>query len=550
MTQKPDVEELEQKVRALEEESARGESADRRRYSALVESSMDAILLTTPDGRILFCNQAARDMFQMTQQEMVEGGRAAVVDENDPRLSEALQKRAKLGKYRGELRYRRKDGTYFDGEVSSVIFEDAGGQKRTSMVIRDISERKRREVLLRESEEKYRLVFDNAPLGIFHFEAGGVVTACNRELAEIVGAPRNKIIGFDMLSGLVDKGQKAALKAALSGESGIFEGDYTSVIGGKQLKVRTVYTPIISADGACLGGIGITEDITRQHLLRQELRDTVTLLENVYASLDEAVYVVDPATRKIISCNAAAERMSGHSNEEMVGRNTEFLHVNRKTYREFGKRLFPALDTDGIFFTEFLMRKKNGAVFPTEHTVKEIRDDSGKRILVVSVVRDITEQKRAMEELKAHEKELRAKAVRLEELNTALKVLLDQRERDKKRLEETLSENINRLVIPHLRKIRKTGLSDLQGECMDILESNLLKIIRPHMETDSAKLMALTPSETRIAHLIKQGYRIKEIAASLNVSPRTIEFHRDGIRRKLGIKHRKINLKTYLSRIS
>ena len=127
MTQKPTYEELAQKVRLLEEKAAKREWADQRKYSALVESSMDAILMTAPDGRILFCNQAACDMFQMTEQELVEGGRAAVVDENDPRLSEALQKRAELRKYRAELRYKRKDGTFFDGEVSSVIFEDMKG---------------------------------------------------------------------------------------------------------------------------------------------------------------------------------------------------------------------------------------------------------------------------------------------------------------------------------------------------------------------------------------------------------------------------------------
>ena len=417
------------------------------------------------------------------------------------------------------------------------------------MVLRDISGRKRRKALLRQSEEKYRLIFDNAALGIFHFDADGVVTACNRKLAEMVGAPRNRIIGFDMLSRLVDERQKDVLKAALSGESGVFEGDYISVIGRKQLKVRTVYAPIISANGACLGGVGIIEDATRKKLLKQELKNTITLMNNVYSSLDEAVFVTDPISRVIISCNAAAEKMFGYPNEEMVGRNTEFLHVNRKTYREFGKRLFPALDAHGLFFTEFATRKKDGTVFPTEHTVKEIRDESGERIRVVNVVRDITEQKKAMEELKAKAKELQAKTVRLEELNTALKVLLDQRDRDKKSLEENLSENMNALVIPYLRKIRKTGLSDLQSERMDILESNLREIIKPHMQPISAKLMHLSPSETRIAHLIKQGYRIKEIAASLGVSPRTVEFHRDGIRTKLGIKYQKINLKTYLSRI-
>jgi len=62
--------------------------------------------------------------------------------------------------------------------------------------------------------------------------------------------------------------------------------------------------------------------------------------------------------------------------------------------------------------------------------------------------------------------------------------------------------------------------------------------------------MHLTPTEIRIVNSIKQGYRVKEIALTLNVSPRTIEFHRDNIRKKLGIKGRKINLRSYLSALS
>jgi len=113
------------------------------RYRSLFTSSLDAVLLTTPDGRILAANPAACEMFGRTEEELKRVGRSGVVDVTDPHLAVALEERARTGKSRAELTYIRKDGSKFTGEVSSVVFTDREGQLRTSMVIRDITERKR-----------------------------------------------------------------------------------------------------------------------------------------------------------------------------------------------------------------------------------------------------------------------------------------------------------------------------------------------------------------------------------------------------------------------
>jgi len=126
------------------------------RFRSLVESSMDAVLLTAPDGRVLSANEAACRMFGRTEQELIELGRDGVVDATDPRLAAALEERAQTGKFRGELTYVRKDGSRFPGEVSSVIFTDRNGEARTSMSIRDITSQKRAEGVLRASEKQLR----------------------------------------------------------------------------------------------------------------------------------------------------------------------------------------------------------------------------------------------------------------------------------------------------------------------------------------------------------------------------------------------------------
>lgn len=125
-----------------------------RQFRSLFESSIDAILLTAPDGRILAANAAACAMLDRTEEEILEGGRHLVVDASDPRLPAALAERQRTGRFRGELTFVRKDGTRFPGEVSTSVFRDRAGELRTSMIIRDVSDRNRAEAQLREQIEE------------------------------------------------------------------------------------------------------------------------------------------------------------------------------------------------------------------------------------------------------------------------------------------------------------------------------------------------------------------------------------------------------------
>jgi PAS domain S-box-containing protein len=119
------------------------ESEDR--WRSLFATSLDAVLLTAPDGHILAANAAACRMFGRTEEELIRVGRSGVVDSSDPRLQPALEERQRTGRFAGELTLLRSDGTRFPGEISSAVFHDRNGELRSSMVIRDITERKRTE---------------------------------------------------------------------------------------------------------------------------------------------------------------------------------------------------------------------------------------------------------------------------------------------------------------------------------------------------------------------------------------------------------------------
>lgn len=162
------------------------------------------------------------------------------------------------------------------------------------------------------------------------------------------------------------------------------------------------------------------------------------------------------------------------------------------------------------------------------------------------IFRDITKRIQAEKKLKKSEADSRAKAVALEEVNTALKVLLKRREDDKVELEEKILFSVNKLIVPYIEEVKKGELSDRQKTVMDILSSNLEDIISPFSERISSKLSKLTPMEIQVANLVKQGRTTKQIADLLFLSPKTVDCHRENIRKKIGIKNKKINLRTHL----
>jgi DNA-binding CsgD family transcriptional regulator len=159
---------------------------------------------------------------------------------------------------------------------------------------------------------------------------------------------------------------------------------------------------------------------------------------------------------------------------------------------------------------------------------------------------EIDERRRAEETLRKGEKELAAQSQHLEEVNTALKVLLKQRENDKTELEENMLSNVKELISPYIEQLRKARLNTRQAMFVNILESNLNNIISPFISKLSSRFLNFTPMEIRVANLVKEGKTNKEIAELLFLSKNTVLFHRHNIRTKLGLKKTKINLRSYL----
>lgn len=127
------------------------------------------------------------------------------------------------------------------------------------------------------------------------------------------------------------------------------------------------------------------------------------ILQTALASLTEAVLVVRPDGRDVVACNAATEALFGYRPDELIGGTTEILHASREEFERFGELNALELRERGVFHCDWEMRRKDGSLFPTSHTVMQIDENLGLRGGVVNIVRDRSELERAARKLRVLE---------------------------------------------------------------------------------------------------------------------------------------------------
>jgi PAS domain S-box-containing protein len=314
---------------------------------------------------------------------------------------------------------------------------------------------------------------------------------------------------------------------------------------------RTAY-PFIDDNGDITGVIVIGVDITEQKQTEEKLRESEEKYRLLVESTPDWVWMCDRKGRQIFSNNAVKEIL-GYEIHEILG-NTALSLIYKEDQKSVQK-----------WFQKAKKQKRGwrGSVIRWQHKDKSIRfletiaepifDDKGNLIGYSGIDRDVTARKLSEMALQKAHDELQKKTIRLEvkknsleEINTAMKVLLKKREEDKIEIESNVLTNVKELIEPYFEKIKKTKLDDQQRALLSIMESNINEIVSPFTRKMSLKYLNLTPTEIRIANLIRHGSSTKDIAEIINVSPRTVETHRKNIRRKIGLDRKRANLRSHL----
>jgi PAS domain S-box-containing protein len=378
------------------------------RFRSVYENSFDAILLTKPDGQILTANPAAQRMFGMSENEIQKAGRNSIVV-IDERAEPALKERARTGKAKAEFTFRRKDGTTFEGEAASSVFTDSDGIVKTSMIIRDITERKKAEEALKASEERFRTVQENSLdrftiLKPFFNDQGEIVDFIfvyqNSRAAKLTGRKPEQLVGLRMTEVYPTFPQTrffSLYKRAFETRQVIeFEDHYQADKVDDWFLV--VVTPI--SDGIAI----TTQIITTRKKVEEALKQSEEKYRNIVETTQEGILVTD-LEGKITFANKRIADSLGYTVEELVGKPGLDLAVESEkpsAQERMEKR------REGIKEQyEIWMRRKDGDKVCFLASGSPILNPQGQHTGNLGMYVDITERKKAEEELRKSEARLR-----------------------------------------------------------------------------------------------------------------------------------------------
>ena len=260
----------------------------------------------------------------------------------------------------------------------------------------------------------------------------------------------------------------------------------------------------------------------------------------------DAIMTLAPPSWNFTSGNAAAFELFDVKNEETFisappwKYSPKFQPDGQSSINKAKKMIGTAMEKGSNFF-EWTHKKQNGEDFFA--TVLLTRMSIGEKTFLQATVRDITERKKAEEELKKHREHLEDMVARR---TTALSEIIAQIEVEKRKMKNDIAANVNELLFPILEKLK---LKNAAGKYVDLLKSHLEELVSSFGRKIRGKRLNLTPREVEICNMIKGRLTSKEIANLLNISLQTVEKHRKNIRRKMGISKKDINLTSFLQTI-
>ncbi|MDZ7579049.1 MAG: PAS domain S-box protein [Deltaproteobacteria bacterium] len=402
---------------------------------------------------------------------------------------------------------------------------------------------------LQVSEEKYRTVIENIEDGYYEVDLKGNFTFFNSAMARITGFSANELLGMnnrDMMDRFNTKQVYQVFNQVFQTGLATKAFDWQLIRkDGSRCILEVSISLKKQATGEPVGFMGIARDVTRRKMMEQALRDNEEKYRMIIENIEDGYYEVDLAGN-FIFFNDALARITGYDRKDLLGMNNRDIMDAFNAKRVFS--LFNAVYGTGLATKAFdweLIRKDDCKRY-VEVSVSLKRDLKGHPIGFMGIARDITERRETEELLRRSEEKLRGKTRNLEEVNTALTVLLKKREEDKIELEQTVLTNLNDMVKPYLERVKERARDPKQKDNLVVLEENLNAITSPFSYRLSSRYLNLTSSEIEIANLVKQGQSTKDIADLLNVSSKTIEVHRLNIRKKLGLSNKKASLRTHL----
>ena len=375
---------------------------------AMFEASPDFIMDADREGKLLFIN---RTVPELTMEETIG---TSMWDFIAPEAREAHREAfAKVFKS-GEAASIETAGLGPGGRISyyrtrfSPIMH--GDQVDTVMLIStDVTEQMRAEEELRKSEEKLRFMFESLGDGIIVVDLEGRVEEVNEAALVLAGCKKKKdMVGRNVFDFVADKDRARALE---ENSKNLMEGhgsavEYTAVdINGQEFDVESTGALMRDSSGNPVGFITAVRDVTERKRIEEALRTSEEKLRIMFESITDGIIVTD-LVGNIIDINEAELHLHGYSNrKELIGR--KGLELMADEYQSMViEKMFTALEEGGDATMEYVLPRPDGLEVDVEGVVNLLHDSAGNPIGLVVITRDITERKRAEENLKLYVKEI------------------------------------------------------------------------------------------------------------------------------------------------
>jgi len=563
------------------------------KFRNIVESSPMGIHIykLEPDGRLIFtgANPAADAILGINNTQFF----GKTIEEAFPPLvNTEVPGRFRRACVKGET-WQAEQIDYEDKQIIGAFevhaFQTAPGTMATMFL--DITHRKQTEDKLKKSESFLQNIFDAIQDGISVLDKDLNIMRINNTMEKWYShaMPFKGKKCYEFYHGRTKRCEICPSIRAL--EKGSLQMDIVPLVeSGQSVGWLELYSfPILDTDGIPSGIVEYVRNITERMEAEQALRESEQRFRTVadftydwesWIAPDGTYLYVSPSCQRITGYGAHEFLLDAkllekivhpdehkllvrHLKEEIVSINAQTIEFRIITSsgdeRWIAHICQPVYGDDGSFLgrrasNRDITEKKQG-----ETALRRAHDELEKRVeertaelmkTNKELKAEIFNRKKAEKALKQRGVELEIKTIGLEEANTALKVLLRQREEDKIELEEKVLLNVRELVLPYFEKLKMKKMGEKQRAYIGIIESNLNDIVSPFVHGLSSKLIKLSPTELQVSNLIKQGNTTKEIAEIMNLATSTIDFHRNNIRKKFGIKNKKTNLRTYLSSFS
>lgn len=276
-------------------------------------------------------------------------------------------------------------------------------------------------------------------------------------------------------------------------------------------------------------------DITQRKHIENSLRESEAKFRALVESSPMSIMLVQNG--KYVYGNPACARLMGYDHpDDMVGMDA-LQPIAPEHHPRILERMKRVESGGDNFPIEIKIIKPNGDIIWSNSTSVSVTIEGVRAAIVVG--QDITAQKHI-------EASLRQSNRKLEEANIALKVLMENWEEEKKKQALAIKHNFERLVLPFYEKLSRCQRQADREILLAIIEDNTRQSLSLLEGSIPSAYRGLTPMEIQVADLVKAGKTSKEIAEVLHTSPRSVFFHRNNLRKKFKIQHKKTSLKKVL----